>query len=204
MASYEFKTLSHTAAEVDQSIDDTAAHIANTTIHVTAADKTSWDAKPSANELSSVAFSGSYDDLSGKPTIDSILDAQSTNAIQNAAVFAALLGFFPLTLATEIPSTFTALNQIKQAGVFCKLSGFNSAFSDLPANWGTCAAGNLIVLPTAVSWRFRQILLPSAMVGSPAAPVPYFWMRYMTGGTASDPSGAQYRAWIEFGGTILS
>ncbi len=123
-------------------------------------------------------------------------------AISASDLATALLGYFPLGLGTEIPSGVTALSQLTQAGVYYRLSGFHTAFSDLPANWGNCAAGNVIVLPTAVAWRSRQILLPAALVSS--APVPYWWHRYMTGGTASDPSGAQYRAWIEFAGTVLT
>ena len=41
--------------------DSLTAHTANTTVHVTAADKTAWNAKSD--------FSGSYNDLSNKPTI---------------------------------------------------------------------------------------------------------------------------------------
>ena len=123
-------------------------------------------------------------------------------AISSSDLATALLGYFPLGLGTEIPSSVTALNQIKQAGVFRKQSGFSSAFSDLPANWGSCAAGNLICLPTAVEWRFRHILLPAANVSS--QPVPYFWIRYMTGGTASSPDTATWGKWIEFGGTVLA
>ena len=122
-------------------------------------------------------------------------------AISASDLATALLGYFPLGLGAEIPSSVTALSQIKTAGVYCKLSGFSSAFSDLPANWGSCAAGNLICLPTAVSWRFRHILLPSANVSS--APVPYIWTRYMTGGNASNPENATWGKWIEFGGTVL-
>lgn len=122
--------------------------------------------------------------------------------VDSKAPLTALAGYFPLTLGTEIPDGITALSQIKTAGVYRKLSGFAAAFSDLPANWGTCAAGNLIVLPTAVDWRFRHILLPSANVNS--APLPYFWMRYMTGGTATNPDGASWGKWIEFAGTVLA
>lgn len=161
-------------------------------------------AKANTSSLATVATSGAYDDLSGKPTIpivDSELDAQSTNAIQNAAVFAALLGFFPLSLGNEIPSTVTALSALKEAGIWFRLSGFNS-FTDLPPNWGSCAAGNVIVLPTTTAWRFRQILLPSAPVNSAA--VPYFWTRYMTGGSKTDPSTAVWQKWVEFAGTTLA
>ena len=158
--------------------------------------------KADLSALAAVATSGAYSDLIGKPVIDAALDAESTNAIQNAAVAAALLGFFPLTVGTEIPSTVTALSQLKQAGVFSKYSGFSGAFSDLPTNWGTCTAGNVIVLPTAVEWRFRQILLPAAVVSS--APPPYFWMRFMTGGTKTNPSAAVWQPWVEFAGTVLA
>lgn len=57
-------------AQIDQSISgktnqsDFSAHTANTSIHVTTAQTASWDAKSD--------FSGSYNDLTNKPTIPSI------------------------------------------------------------------------------------------------------------------------------------
>lgn len=43
-----------------------------------------------SSSLHQVAFSGSYNDLTDKPTIDSELDAESENAVQNKVVTAAL------------------------------------------------------------------------------------------------------------------
>lgn len=63
-------------------------HSQNGDVHVTAAEKTAWDAKSN--------FSGSYNDLSDKPTIptiptiDSSLSSTSTNPVQNKIVNAAL------------------------------------------------------------------------------------------------------------------
>ena len=137
-------------------------------------------------------------------TDSQILEAfnKALSAISPSDLALALLGYFPLGLGTEIPSSVTALSQINTAGVYRKLSGFSTAFSDLPLNWGSCAAGNLICLPTAVDWRFRHILLPAANVSS--QPVPYFWMRYMSGRTATNPDGASWGKWIEFAGTVLA
>lgn len=42
--------------------------------------------KASTSSLSTVATSGSYDDLSNKPTIDSELSDSSTNAVQNKVI----------------------------------------------------------------------------------------------------------------------
>ena len=42
--------------------------------------------KASTSSLSTVATSGSYDDLSNKPTIDSALSDSSTNAVQNKVI----------------------------------------------------------------------------------------------------------------------
>ena len=41
-------------------------------------------------DMNSVAYSGSYDDLSGKPVIDSALSSTSTNAVQNKVIKAEL------------------------------------------------------------------------------------------------------------------
>ena len=58
------------------------AHTADTTIHVTSADKTAWNAKSD--------FSGSYNDLTDKPTIPSVSSAITsgdTNAVAGGAVY---------------------------------------------------------------------------------------------------------------------
>ena len=97
------------------------SHISDTDIHVTQADKTSWDSKAPGTHthlasevsgLSTVATSGSYNDLSNKPTIpsktsdltndsgfltshnpvDSALSSISTNAVQNKVINNALSG----------------------------------------------------------------------------------------------------------------
>ena len=39
------------------------------------------------SDLKTVAFSGNYNDLSDKPTIDSALSNTSTNAVQNNVVY---------------------------------------------------------------------------------------------------------------------
>ena len=46
--------------------------------------------KANTADLADVATSGSYADLTGIPTVDATLDANSTNAIQNAAVVTGL------------------------------------------------------------------------------------------------------------------
>lgn len=51
---YIFKDLLHTAAQIDQSIDDLASHIANGVIHITAAEREAWDAKASASDIQSL------------------------------------------------------------------------------------------------------------------------------------------------------
>lgn len=48
----QYKDLSHTAAEVDQVIDDFAGHVADTVSHVTVLDRQNWDSKASAADLS--------------------------------------------------------------------------------------------------------------------------------------------------------
>lgn len=105
---------------VNSGIDSTKVgnydnHIADTTIHVTSADKTAWSGKQDAisdlntirsgaqlgasavqpGSLSAVATSGSYSDLSGRPTIpsvDQVYDAASTNAQSGVAVAGAISG----------------------------------------------------------------------------------------------------------------
>ena len=108
---------------VNSGIDSTKVgnydnHIADTTIHVTAADKTAWSGKQDAisdlstirsgaalgatavqpGSLATVATSGSYNDLSDKPTIppgvvvDQVYDSTSANAQSGVAVASAISG----------------------------------------------------------------------------------------------------------------
>ena len=48
--------------------------------------------KANTSSLATVATSGAYSDLSGKPTIDTALDTTSTNAVENRAVAGAING----------------------------------------------------------------------------------------------------------------
>ena len=61
---------------IKDALDD---HRDNTTIHITAAERSTWNNKSN--------FSGSYNDLTDKPTPDSALTSYSTNAVQSKALF---------------------------------------------------------------------------------------------------------------------
>ena len=52
---YLFKDLQHTAAQIDQSIDDLASHIANGVIHITAAERQAWNAKATTGDVNAEA-----------------------------------------------------------------------------------------------------------------------------------------------------
>ena len=117
-----------------------------------------------------------------------------------AAIVAAIAACMTLGVGTAIPSTVNALSQLTNAGVYSLLSGASTQFSDLPSTWAG-AALKILVFPTAVEWRKMQILFPVAPVSS--QPVPHVWMRYQTGGSAQNPSGATYQPWVDFSGTIL-
>lgn len=62
----------------------------NDNLFCNTAEKTAWNAKLDANDVSAVALSGSFADLTNKPVIDSTLNTGSTNAIQNWAVATAI------------------------------------------------------------------------------------------------------------------
>lgn len=59
-------------------------------LYCTSAEKSAWNNKLDANDVSQVALSGDFADLSWKPVIDSTLSTSSTNAIQNWAVASAI------------------------------------------------------------------------------------------------------------------
>ena len=83
-----------TAAQVGApTVAEMNAHTENTTVHVTAAERTAWNNKSD--------FSGSYNDLTNKPTIpaavtvDSALSSSSANPVQNKVVNSALANKAP-------------------------------------------------------------------------------------------------------------
>lgn len=120
---YTLNNSSFTAAEkaaIDSGIDSAKvaiydAHVANGDIHVTTAEKATWNAKQDAisdlstirsgaaagatavqpGDLATVATTGAYSDLSGTPTIpvvDQTYDASSANAQSGVAVASAISG----------------------------------------------------------------------------------------------------------------
>lgn len=77
----------------------------NDNLYVSTAEKTAWNNKLSASDVSAVALSGSFADLSNKPVIDSTLNTGSTNAIQNGAVATAIN-----TINSDIANLQTAVS----------------------------------------------------------------------------------------------
>ena len=59
-------------------------------LYCTSAEKSAWNNKLDANDVSAVALSGSFADLTWKPVVDSTLSTSSTNAIQNSTVATAV------------------------------------------------------------------------------------------------------------------
>lgn len=109
-------------------------HDANTTKHITAAERTAWNAKSN--------FSGNYNDLTNKPTIpaavtvDSALSSTSTNPVQNKVINSALAGKAPTSHGNHVPATETANN-----AKF--LRNDNTWQLVTPANIGAATASNL-------------------------------------------------------------
>lgn len=73
-------------------------------LFVSTLEKATWNNKLWANNVSTVALTGNYNDLNNKPTIDSTLDTTSTHAIQNWAVATAIN-----TINTDITNLQTAV-----------------------------------------------------------------------------------------------
>lgn len=59
-------------------------------LYCTTAEKTAWNNKLDASDVSTVALTGSFSDLTWTPVVDSTLSTSSTNAIQNWAVATAV------------------------------------------------------------------------------------------------------------------
>jgi len=83
--------------------------------------KGALDLKANSADLATVATSGSYNDLSNKPTIptvDSTLSTSSTNAIQNAAVATALNGKVDVVSGKQLSTEdYTTAEKTKLAGI---------------------------------------------------------------------------------------
>ena len=72
-------------ASIDSTVSDTSTNAIQNKVIKSYVD-TGLSGKASTSSLSPVATSGSYNDLSNKPTIDSELSDSSTNAVQNKVI----------------------------------------------------------------------------------------------------------------------
>ena len=72
-------------SSIDPSVSDSSTNAVQNKVIKSYVD-TGLSGKASTSSLSTVATSGSYDDLSNKPTIDSELSDSSTNAVQNKVI----------------------------------------------------------------------------------------------------------------------
>ena len=115
--------------------------------------------KPS---LAAVATSGAYSDLSGKPTVDSEISSSSTNAVQNAAVSAALTALLNNVLGPGTTLTPTATNKLD-------LDSINTFDPSLPSfgriTVGASAAANVLNLPN-IGATYGFVLERSAIFGT--------------------------------------
>lgn len=72
-------------SSIDSTVSDSSTNAVQNKVIKSYVD-TGLAGKASTSTLSTVATSGSYDDLSNKPTIDSALSDSSTNAVQNKVI----------------------------------------------------------------------------------------------------------------------
>ena len=106
-----------------------------------------------AGSLATVATSGAYSDLSGKPTIptvDAALDSESANAIQNAAVAAGLAARIPLGIGTAITDPAPSATPPVYADLF-----------ELPVGvyWRQTNITNTLHLPSGVTGAFYCVVV---------------------------------------------
>ena len=131
---------------IKDALDD---HRDNTTVHITAAERTYWNNKSN--------FSGSYNDLTDKPIPDSALTSNSTNAVQNQALYSELRidnggGETETTLtfeggsSTNYPSGCTKLKVEVVGSNNGSNIGFFNGWSDLGNikinNWGSISVSS--------------------------------------------------------------
>lgn len=62
----------------------------NNALFTSPTEKATWNNKLGTNNVSTVALTGNYADLNGKPVIDTALNNSSTNAVQNKAIATAV------------------------------------------------------------------------------------------------------------------
>lgn len=104
--------------------DSLTAHTANTTVHVTAQDKTNWNAKSD--------FSGSYNDLTDKPTIPTV--PTSNTAFTNDAGYITsndITGKTDTTAFTAHTADTTIHVTTAQTAAWNAKSDFSGSYNDL-------------------------------------------------------------------------
>lgn len=119
----QYKDLSHSAEEVDQSIDLIASHTADTVSHVTLLDRESWNAKADSADLASKADQTA---LTAEVQAREAADTALQTAIDGKATIAELLG-----VGTAIADN-ADMNGIKTIGRY---------------SWGSAVAGTMANCP---------------------------------------------------------
>lgn len=99
---YLFKDLQHTAAQIDQSIDDLASHIANGVIHITAAERQEWNAKATTADVGAEAEARAQADAEQIAALVELVDGGAKNLLNWTATSSVM------TITDNGDGTFTA------------------------------------------------------------------------------------------------
>ena len=116
-------------------------------LYCTSAEKSAWNDKLDASDVSAVALSGSFSDLTWKPVVDSTLNTSSTNAIQNWAV------------ATAINTINNTINWIQWDITTIQWDITNIGWDITNIQW------DILTLQTTTSWLVSDSAFSSAWDG---------------------------------------
>ena len=154
--------------------------------------------KADTSSLADVATSGAYSDLIGTPTIpvvDAALDAESTNAIQNAAVTVGINGRIPVGIGTAITDPAPSATPPVYADLFTLPVGVYYRQSN-PTNTlnlpnGMTGAFYAVIVNTISVSRKKIYLFPCAS----ATAGEFYTCLQLSGG---------YGSWYKFSGTVVT
>lgn len=129
--SYLFKDLQHSAAQIDQSIDDLASHIANGVIHITAAERQAWNAKATTGDVNAEAEARAQADgelqtaINAKASSADLTAEETARANADAKQVAALAELIDSGAKNklEMTSTLTTVTRYGVTATYDKIAG---------------------------------------------------------------------------------
>lgn len=151
--------LSHTAAEVDQSIDRISSHVNDSTSHITSAERESWNAKATSDDIASEAQARQTADTALQTDIYknvAAISGQINGGSKNRATVNSISATLRTSIAVNLPAGeyviyFGEINSTDTDASVCLLSLLDASSASLWSGGTTRGEGKTIAVTIAES-----------------------------------------------------